>query len=194
VILAVGLMGCRTEGRDDAHTDVFAEPALPGIEFDSAGKPLDIPAEFTLDYARSGCLGPCPVYEIQIRGDGTGDYSGSYCVEDPGPEQLTVTAHALEDLVVRLGALRFFELQARYDAVVEHLPHSADVVVVTIRVTSGGQTASLRDAAGDGGRLPSWWTVLRELEVAIPAAANVDAWVGHVPWGDTDAGASCAQP
>lgn len=183
---------CHGPSSDD--TNAVGEPALPGIEFDADGVPIAIPATFSLDYGRSGCLGPCPVYALQVTGDGSGEYSGSYCVEDAGPHDLAVTAGVLSDFVKRLGALRFFELQARYDEAIKTLDHTSDVVTVTMRVTSGGKTASVVDDGGYEGNLPSWMTDLRDLEAAIPDAAGVDIWVGNVPWGDTDAGVSCAQP
>jgi hypothetical protein len=101
---------------------VFAALAAPGSVIAQATgvavdgqPPLFSFTEVTMSLQRKACYGTCPVYGIEIRGDGSGVYKGEKYVADPGPHTFHLERPEILRLLTAFLSVRFFELLDKYD-------------------------------------------------------------------------------
>lgn len=189
--LLAGLAACATPSIDLPPST----PALPGVTFDADGQPGPLPDDFLLSYAQSGCFGWCPDFEVTIDRDGAGAYLGHWCVNVAGPVATRVAPDDLRDVVAALGALRFAELDERYEALEPWLWWSSDSPSATVTVRSGGVETTVSDYWGYGelllpatlgplgtwqsAPLPDWLHRLRVLEGYVYDVTGVDRSIGY---------------
>lgn len=166
-------------------------PDLPGVVFDPSGRVVSIPEDLTITAEYGPCAGDCPEYAVTLRADLTARYEGFRCVRDPGPVDTTVDIEPLQSIVERLGAMRYFELSARFDAddfYTSNLPPTA------LTVTSAGRTAStLQYFLPESGRdeVPTWFLELVDVGPLVADAIDAARWVGDVALDAPDLAVPC---
>lgn len=118
--------------------------------------------------SRSVCYGTCPVYSVQIAGDGTVVYHGQDCVAQSGEQRAripTATVRALLDAFRQAG---FFSLHERYAASITDNP------TYSTSIAFDGRKKTVSDYAGGAVGMPE---AVSALEDAIDRAAGTERWV-----------------
>ena len=161
-----------------------ARETTPSID-NHAGAPVVIPqteiSEITL--SRTECMGSCPVYGVTIHRDGAVEWNGDSNVVVVGRAQAQVDRRVIDQLVVALDAIRFFERDhygklppppcgsgARCE---EPIMICTDISWTTIAVRRGATTHTIEDAHCP--RDPD----LERLETLIDTLANTAPWTGR---------------
>jgi hypothetical protein len=118
---------------------------------------------------RSACLGTCPVYSVEISGDGTIHYEGSEYVTVMGRHQDTLSRDDLEMLLAEFRDAEFFQLESRYG------PESvSDVPTVRLTVSVDGLTKSVADVFGVQAGMPQR---VSDLQQAVDFHGHTNQWV-----------------
>jgi ankyrin repeat protein len=116
---------------------------------------------FTLE--RTECFGSCPVYNVEIRGDGMVNYTGKMYVAVPGEHTSRISQDAVKDLLDRFRQAGFFGFDPEYRSFVSDLPSN------TLTLEAGDLRFSVTNYGGPRG--------LVELERAVDLAAGTEKWV-----------------
>lgn len=127
--------------------------------------------KITLD--RTFCYGECPVYSIEIRGDGTVFYTGDMYVAVPGRHEMHIPPTSVRRLFEKFEAARFF---ATFD---QYLSMATDLPTYTMTIVFDGHSKAVLDYGGRSrwGHMPPEIT---DLEDAIDDVTNMRLWVhGH---------------
>jgi hypothetical protein len=107
---------------------------------------------------RGACMGPCPVYSVEIRGDGTARYKGDGAVVVHGEHTFQISPETARCLVEDFRAADFWSLAPAYvDDNISDFPDA----LVTLEI--GGQKKSLEDYLGRLVGMPASVTALEEL-------------------------------
>jgi len=114
--------------------------------------------------ARTACYGTCPVYSVEMRGDGRVTYKGQENVRVGGTRTWTIDRAAVRALASEMERAGFFEMKDDYSAPVTDLP-----TVHTV-LTSGGRSKVIKDYVG----APA---ALKLIEARIDAVSGVRAYV-----------------
>jgi len=106
------------------------------------------------------CNGTCPVYRIEVCGDGTVHYLGRGYTETAGYERYEISDETVRDLVETIYRQDFFAMDRRYGF------GAADAQPTTVTVTVGGRqkTVAQLGRAGPEG--------LQRIQVAIEEIAG----------------------
>ncbi len=111
---------------------------------------------------RGACLGTCPSYRVEIRGDGTGTFHGDGFVLVHGDHRFRVPTATVVCLLDDFRAADFWSLAPRYvTPFTDAPPHQ-----VTLEI--GGQRKVVNDYVGEAVGMPATVT---QLETAIDVAA-----------------------
>lgn len=116
---------------------------------------------------RTGCLGFCPSYSIQMHGDGTVIYYGTAYVAIQGRHQCAVSQGKVRELVDLFRKADYFSLQNKYAWNATDLP----TYISTIEID--GQSKKLTDYFGLGVGMPF---AVSDLEKSIDRLAEVKRW------------------
>jgi hypothetical protein len=127
------------------------------------GKPVVISLE------RTACFGRCPIYRVEIRGDGLVTYQGERFVAVTGRRTRRISPAAVRRLMAQFQAANFFALRDEYRAGMTDMPSR----IVTLQI--GGRGKRVVDYVGEEVGMPHSVT---ELEQAIDRVAGTAAWVG----------------
>ena len=117
---------------------------------------------------RSGCYGPCPVYSVEIRGDGSVLYEGVNYVDVPGKHSYHVSAADVAKLVDSARTIDFWSLRSSYRASITDNPD------YFTSVQMGEQEHHLEDYVGKSAGMPASVT---DFEQQIDAVARSREWV-----------------
>jgi hypothetical protein len=93
-------------------------------------------ASITLE--RGGCLGKCPVYSVEVHGDGTVQYNGKMFVHDEGAHTAKISQAAVHELFQKFEDAKFFDLG-------EADPTVNDVPTLTLAVSIEGRRKVVKD-------------------------------------------------
>ncbi len=117
-----------------------------------------------------GCDGPCPDYQMTIRGDGRVTYTGFQNVEVVGTQTGEISQEDVRDLFYRAEEIGFFDLPSDFHCQIR------DVGATTTIVGSyrGGNVIERCHVDDPSGRLDR----LIELENLIEEVTNSQRWVG----------------
>jgi len=126
---------------------------------------------------RMGCLGTCPVYQVTIRSDGSVVYEGRLNVAVKGTQKKKIDPASFDLVWAKLEEINFWNLQERYDHMVETLPDGTQGTWVSydspqkwITAIDGERQKRVLDAFG----APKG---LAELETLIDSIAGTSAWI-----------------
>jgi Domain of unknown function (DUF6438) len=139
----------------------YAETHVPFPEVHDWGT-----VSFTLE--RTMCFGRCPVYKVEIRGDGTVLYEGSRFVAVEGSRQDRISREDVRRLLELARAADYFSLLPAYRA------HITDLPSCITSLSIDGKTMTVVDYAGESVGMPQG---VGELEAAIDRMANTARWV-----------------
>jgi ankyrin repeat protein len=113
---------------------------------------------------RGACLGTCPAYRLEIRGDGTGSFDGEGYVLVHGDHSFHVPPDTVRCLLEDFRAADFWSLAPKYEAPVTDAPYHQ----VTLEI--GGRRKTVSDYVGAWVGMPP---AVTSLETAIDdAVAN----------------------
>lgn len=123
--------------------------------------------------SRGVCYGTCPVYHVEIHGDGKVEFNGNQYVAQPGHHEAQIPAAAVRALVAKFRAADFFALKDNYHGDVTDWPS------VGVSIRFDGREKSVGDYAGHMAGMPD---AVSDLEHAIDEAAGTERWIkGPVP-------------
>ena len=117
---------------------------------------------------RSACYGTCPVYRVEIHGDGTVVFVGERFVAVTGESQERVPLSTVRQLFAQFRSADYFWSFDRYAA------NATDLPVYATSIAFDGQSKSIVDYAGRMIGMPS---ELIALEDDIDRAANTGKWI-----------------
>ena len=117
---------------------------------------------------RGMCMGSCPVYSIEIRGDGTVTYNGVSSVAVTGTRTAHIPQAQVRALFDQFRKADFFWTLDHYRADVTDLPQ------FTTSISFDGHSKIVTDYAGDWIGMPK---PVGDLELAIDRTAGSAKWV-----------------
>ena len=121
----------------------------------------------SIKLSRGGCFGTCPIYKVELRGDGQAIYEGGCFTLVPGRRVYKVSPEAVAKLVERFRAADFWSLEPSYRAQITDSP------TYWVTLSIGGQTRTVEDYIGKSVGMPP---EVAELEAAIDDAAGSPRW------------------
>jgi len=133
-----------------------------------AAASADDPASIRIKLERGPCYGTCPVYSVELSGDGTVTYNGKQFVLVKGQHASRIAPAAVSALLDKVRAADFWSLQPRYAARITDNPE------YSVTVTAGGRTKSVTDYVGREAGMPANVTALEE---EIDRVAGTKRWV-----------------
>lgn len=188
-ILAVGLtLGCATAapavtpqgstpkptppGRGPATQVPHDRPDRPGG--DQWGPRREFPrgplGTARIKLERTACFGTCPVYTVEIQGDGTVIWEGKRFVKVMGLRRYRIPIVKVRTLVERFRAARFYSARDAYvDRGITDMPSA------WISLTYGGVSKRIQDYAGTRAGMPQ---AIKDLERAVDETAGTAALIG----------------
>ena len=111
---------------------------------------------------RGECLGTCPGYRVEVRGDGTATFHGEGYVLVHGDHNFRVPPETVQCLLQDFSAADFWSLAPKYEAPITDSPNHQ----VTLEI--GGRRKTVDDYVGAWVGMPA---AVTELETAIDVAA-----------------------
>jgi hypothetical protein len=117
---------------------------------------------------RTACFGTCPVYTLEVHGDGTVIYHGEKYVNMEGTHHGTISGQQFGQLLLDFSNIEFYSLKDRY---VERM--ATDLPSAITSITINGQTKTVEHYHGDFTAPKK----LMALEDKIDRAANSDRWI-----------------
>jgi hypothetical protein len=120
---------------------------------------------------RGACFGACPIYYLEIHGDGQVIYRGYEYVNVTGEQTSTIPVDSVRELVNQFNTSGYFNLKDRYDQV-----DRTDQATVVTSINVDGKSKSVYDYLGT--HLLSELLKLRQLESMIDQITNSSQWVG----------------
>lgn len=142
------------------------EEEFPGIQ---AVLPEASQDTFHAHLERSGCLGFCPSYGVDIYGDGRVEFNGGAYVALPGKHSYNVGRDAVAGLIATMKANNIWGMREHYFANITDNP------AYKITLTYGGKSRVLTDYAG---RMVGMPKAVSDFENQIDAVADTAAWIG----------------
>jgi uncharacterized protein DUF6438 len=120
--------------------------------------------------SRSGCYGRCPVYKIEIHGDGTVLYDGTINVAHKGRHTAKLSHESLVELVDFFRKANYFSLNDRYASGITDNP------TYETSLSFDGASKSVVDYVGQKVGMPS---TVSDVEAAIDRISGASSWVGR---------------
>ena len=120
--------------------------------------------DFSITLERIGCLGSCPDYTITILADGSVQFEGRAYVRAEGAHKATISASAVQKLIMRLRNENFFQWEEKKEVCV-------DFPEVHITATLNGQHKQVLEGCNSPGK------VLR-LANEIDRISGARHWIG----------------
>ena len=120
---------------------------------------------------RGACFGACPIYYLEINGDGKVIYRGYKNVNVTGERTSSIPVDKVKELVNQFNNSGYFNLKDRYDEV-----ERTDQSTVVTTISMDGTFKSVYDYLGTT-NLPELQK-LRQLENMIDEVTNSSQWVG----------------
>ena len=119
---------------------------------------------------RSGCYGICPIYEVEIHGDGTVLYDGKAYVRTKGRRMTKISHESLVKLVDFFRKADYFSLADRYESA------TSDYPTYVSSISFDGLSKSVLDYAGEEVGMPS---SVSNMEAAIDHLSGASKWIGR---------------
>ena len=169
----------------DWHFVPFAQDGHPidavvplGVHEEDPGKHVDLPDvpldQVDITFERTQCYGECPMYKVEIHGDGRVEYEGEDFVDVVGKLSYRISASEVTQLIASLRKKDIWSLRSVYAAGYTDLPSQ----IVTVRM--GGQTHQVTDYAGRNVGMPF---AMCDFEAEIESVARVAPWIRLTPEG-----------
>ena len=146
--------------------DAFSGGYGPHVAF----PPIRDHDSLRMTLSRAECLGPCPAYSIEIRGDGLVIYEGKWCVAERGHHDGHISESRVDELFEKFREAEFLSLKDSYFAFVTDQP------TIEISLRYDGVSKTVTDYAGQRAGMPTAVTLLQN---AIDETSGTEFWV----WG-----------
>jgi hypothetical protein len=141
------------------------------LGYQSTGQAPSHETRVTLE--RTSCFGMCPVYRLEIRGDGTVTFEGKMFVRVTGTQQAAIEPRAVQMLAREFTKIDYFALDDKY-ATIKNPDGTesfvTDLPTITTSITLGSKYKRVVDYVGAPRKL-------RELEHRIDEVAGSKRWV-----------------
>jgi len=141
------------------------EEEITGAHIPTPQVPLE---QVRIRLDRSGCYGWCPVYSVEVRGDGTVTYNGQRYVNVEGTHTYRIPPGDVARLVESLRARDLWSLRPSYRAPITDNP------TYTLTLDLGGQVKEIEDYVG---RMVGMPVLVTEFEDEVDRVARSDTWV-----------------
>ena len=125
--------------------------------------------DLTIELVRTRCYGTCPVYAVEIKGDGTATYCGVGFVKEAGERSRKIELSKIIQLVDAFEAANFYALDDEYAATVTDNP------TTVLSIVHKGRNKSVVDYVGEQAGMPK---VVTELQDAVDEIAGAAEWIG----------------
>jgi ankyrin repeat protein len=125
-------------------------------------------AGVVMTLSRSGCLGTCPSYSIEIRGDGTTFYKGNSYVVLSGEHRDHLTSEQVSEILDAFRKADYFSFKDEYSYPVTDCP------TYTTSFQVDQVSKSVTDYVGDEAGMPQ---SLSDLEETIDRVAGTMKWI-----------------
>lgn len=143
----------------------IAEQELPQKHLPLPKVPL---SKVHIALSRGACFGSCPVYRVDIYGDGRVVYKGETYVDVEGEHSYRVPTEEVAALIKSLDEKDIWSLREDYNAPITDNPTHA------LMMDMGGQIHHLGDYVGQMVGMPP---VVSEFEVEVDKVARSDMWI-----------------
>src|ERR1700733_9628445 len=143
-------------------------PARTQVQGDDSFPEVHNWKNVVITLSRDACYGTCPMYTVELHGDGTVVYRGKRFVAVKGERRGKVAEVAVQDLVAEFRKADFFSLSDQYIAGVTDFPS------YTISIEIDGKKKTVLDYVGGQVGMPRTVT---DLENDIDRIAGSDRWV-----------------
>jgi hypothetical protein len=135
---------------------------------------VEFPAHYELTSARiilnrSGCLGTCPVYRVEIRGDGACRFEGAHFVRVQGVRECSVDPTEVARLIEQFRSADFYSLFELYEAPITDHPY------YRLTLELDGRSHTVTDYVGEMAGMPS---AVVALERRVDELAHTSQWIG----------------
>ena len=117
---------------------------------------------------RGMCFGTCPVYRVEIHGNGKVVFIGHRFVAKMGTYETRISQRAVRRLFAKFRRADYFSLLDKYRA------HATDLPTFTTSLTFDGHEKTVVDYGGHMIGMPE---VVSDLEIAIDDAAGTQRWI-----------------
>lgn len=117
---------------------------------------------------RTECYGPCPIYKVEVRGDGEVAYEGLSPSLIPGHHRSRISKEAVQRLVAEFRKANYFSLKDRYVWPVTDLP------TFKTSIEFDGRKKSVVDYMGRQVGMPE---AAERLEISFDEIAQTGKWV-----------------
>ncbi len=105
--------------------------------------------ELSLKMERSGCYGPCPIYDLIIQPDGKVTFDGKFYTEVKGKTEGKITQEQLKQLIDEIEKANFFSLDNAYNYKSKNCPELAtDLPSVNLEIKLNGKEKTINHYYG----------------------------------------------
>lgn len=161
ILLATLLAAALGFGQDSSRPSSTRNTAFPEIHDWST---------LRITLSRSFCYGRCPVYKVEIHGNGTVLYDGTMNVAHKGRHTAKISHASLVELVDFFRKANYFTLQDRYASGITDNP------AYETSISFDAMSKSVLDYVGQSVGMPS---TVSDLEAAIDRLSGASKWVGR---------------
>lgn len=119
---------------------------------------------------RTACYGWCPVYTVEVSGDGTVTFVGERFVAAKGTHAAKIPREKVEALYRAFAKADFFWTNDRYEGAITDMPTQI------ISIAFDGHHKTVVDYAGHTAGMPK---AIDELEDMVDQVAGTAVWIGH---------------
>lgn len=117
--------------------------------------------------SRTGCLGSCPSYSVEVLGNGTVRYNGGSYVAITGSHRGSISSDAVFQIVEAFRAVDYFSLKDKY------MWGATDLPTYKTSISVDGKTKEVVDYAGENVGMPEG---VSKLEDTIDRLSGVERW------------------
>ena len=154
---------------DKGEVVIMTDAPPPAFAAGNSVPPIKEWSSLRIRLERTMCLGSCPAYSVEISGDGSVVYNGSYCVAEKGERRASISQAEVVELVQKFRDADYFALHDRYAGQITDQPRQ----ITSLRFD--GHAKTVEDYVGRSAGMPR---VVTALEEAIDKAAGTERWIG----------------
>ncbi|HVK51060.1 MAG TPA: DUF6438 domain-containing protein [Pseudoxanthomonas sp.] len=120
-----------------------------------------------ISLSRSGCYGTCPIYSVEVFGDGRVIYDGEQYVDVTGRHEYRIPVEQVRDLLATFRRSDAWSLESNYSAM------TTDSPTYCLRIHLDGQEHVIQDYVGKRVGMPQ---VVRQLQDAVDRISRAREW------------------
>lgn len=128
----------------------------------------------TVTFERTPCYGTCPVYKVNVNGNGDVKFEGIRNVDSVGTFTGHIDAAAVAKLAGAFEDAKYFSLQSKYDHTT-CAPYATDAARILTSVSTPEQSKSIDHDLGCGSAAPG---ALPDLYRKFDEIVGTSRWIG----------------